>query len=124
MALVTEEGNIMTEQNNSVSLSGYLPAEEHNGIAAHLDVLTKVKKPTDMIVIGLVERTKREVSDNDGSVKASVRITHVEVADGPLADTLREHLAALQAERTGEAQLDLTGGKPDATVTSITGDDA
>lgn len=104
----------MSEQKHSISLSGYTPAEENNGLTALVDEFAKVKKPGQTIVVGIIERSSRTVKDLTGDVKAEARFTHLEVVDDAEdQEAMRTMLATLQSRRTGQVPLDMDEQAPD-----------
>lgn len=92
---------------SDVRLSGRLPGEETNGLEAVFESeFLKVEKPNSVVIVAVVERTKRTVADADGAVTAQASVVQVE----PVSDDARESalglLAAAYKARTGNEQLD------------------
>lgn len=91
-----------------VSLSGYLPGEEKNGLSAFVGELTGVALPRPLYALVRIERKSRTVDDETGIVKAAVRITAIEVVPrGPDTKAMHSRLEELRGQRTGEQQLDI-----------------
>lgn len=110
----------------TVSLGGNLPKDDKNGLAnAERRLLTERHDGVRYLVVGVLEVQAAKEKAPDWTLEPTVALTHVEIADGPAADTAAKLLLGLYQKRTGKVELDLdgTGEQPQQPLALIaTGD--
>lgn len=90
---------------SKIQMQGWLPGEQMNGLQAIAGQLSKIEPPDTVLVLAKVERKKRTEDDVTGDVTAQMRMTHVEVLEGDLAQEGASMMRAAYEQRTGEATL-------------------
>lgn len=104
----------------SLSLSGWLPDDEHDGLSRRGPALVAAYDPRrgaspddpalDVVVVGVVHMVAVKYSTSaEKPPRPEVRFTAIEAVEGPEADQVRMMLARLAEARAGVDSLPLEG---------------
>lgn len=98
----------------TVQFSNGRPSDELNGVEALHDDLMGTNDPGPILVVAVLQRTKRVLTDADTDDYPVIRISRIE----PVREADREQTQAILdaafTERTGKEQLDMPAEDSDA----------